>query len=53
MTTAERRRWDALRADRQIVDTAAAWLRKRAIQEHYAGFKEPERALTLALLRSR
>jgi len=49
-TTAERRGWEAPHANRQIVDTAGAWLRHRAVQEHYAGAREPDRALMAALL---
>lgn len=50
MTAAERRRFEALQADRQALDVAAAWLRLRAWEQAYAGFKDKDRAFALASL---
>ena len=48
MTAAERRRWEALQADRHTIDVAAAWLRYRAWQDSYSGFRDKDRAFVLA-----
>jgi|tagenome__1003787_1003787.scaffolds.fasta_scaffold19081001_1 hypothetical protein len=50
VTTAERRRWEALQADRHALDVAAAWLRYRAWEQSYAGFKDKDRCFALASL---
>jgi hypothetical protein len=50
MTTTEQHHGERLRAERQSVEHAAAWLRQNAWQEHYAGFGEKDRALQLATL---
>lgn len=39
---------DALRADREAVLAAAAWLRHAAVQRSYAGLDRPEHAFALA-----
>lgn len=48
MYSHDRRRRDALRADRDAVLAAAVWLRHEAVQEQYAGLQHPERAYALA-----
>lgn len=48
MTAADHRRYDQLRADRQIVNEGAMWLRADAIAEQFAGFQRKERAFALA-----
>ena len=50
MNPAERRRRDELQADRQTIDIGAAWLRTRAWEDSYAGFREKDRAFALATL---
>lgn len=50
LNATERRRWEQLQADRQAIDTAAAWLRARAIQDGYAGLHDEDRAFQLAML---
>ena len=50
MNTAERRRYEALQADRQAIDRAAAWLREQAWTEQYAGLHDKDRAFALASL---
>ena len=50
MTTAERRRFEQLQADRAHIESAAAWLRQNASQENYAGLSDHSRALQIALL---
>jgi hypothetical protein len=48
VTAAERRRLDALQADRAHIELAAAWLRQNAWQESYAGLSSKDRAFALA-----
>jgi hypothetical protein len=48
MNTIQRRRWEALQADRQAVDAAAAWLRQTAWRESYSGLADKSRAFALA-----
>jgi hypothetical protein len=50
LTTADRRRWEQLLADRKRIDQAATWLRERAWQESYAGCRDNDRAFQLAML---
>lgn len=50
MTAADHRRWDKLRADREVLSAAAEWLRARAWRESYAGFKDKDRCFQLAML---
>ena len=50
MNTTERRRFEALMADRRAIELAAAWLRQNASQENYAGLSDHSRALQIALL---
>lgn len=44
----DRRRFDQLQADRNVIDTAAAWLREQAWLEQYAGLHDKDRAFMLA-----
>lgn len=48
MHSHDRRRRDALRADRETVLAAATWLRHDAIQARYAGLSRPAHAFALA-----
>jgi hypothetical protein len=50
MNRREQAQWDQLQADRQAIEAAAAWLRHRAWDQAYAGFKDKERAFALASL---
>lgn len=50
MNRRERAQWDQLQADRQALNVAAAWLRMRAWEQAYAGFKDKDRAFALASL---
>jgi hypothetical protein len=50
VTTAEWRRSDQLRADRETVNSAGVWLRSRAWQEQYAGCHDKDRCFQLAML---
>ena len=49
LTTAERRRYEELQADRLHIDTAAAWLHTQAWQEQYAGLHDQDRAFMTAM----
>ena len=44
----ERDRWDAMRADQDLINEAATWLRKHAIHSQYAGLQRQEIAFSLA-----
>jgi hypothetical protein len=44
----ERRRWEAVKAERAVIDQAARFLRHHAIQSHYAGLQRQEVAFRRA-----
>jgi hypothetical protein len=46
----DERRWAALRADRDLLARAAAWLRSEAIRAGYAGLTHQHVAFALALI---
>lgn len=50
MREADRRRWDAVKADRHVIEQAARQLRHEATQQHYAGLRNPEVAYGLAAI---
>jgi hypothetical protein len=44
----ERRRWEAMKADQELIDEAARFLRHDAVQSQYAGLQRQEMAFGLA-----
>jgi hypothetical protein len=46
----ERRRWEEIKAERQMIDAAAFVLRREAAQRYYAGLTEPYAAYALAAM---
>jgi hypothetical protein len=46
----ERRRWEAIKADRALIDRAAAHLRHEAIRSEYAGLQHKHVAFALAMV---
>ena len=46
----ERARWAALRADQDVIDRAAAWLRHKTAQDQYLGRRDPQVAFGLCAL---
>jgi hypothetical protein len=44
----ERRRWEEIKSEPQMIDAAAYILRREAAQRYYAGLTEPDAAYALA-----
>lgn len=50
MREADRRRWEAIRRDQQLIQETARWLRHRAIQDQYSGLQRMEVTFALACI---